>query len=379
MILRNNLVPEYLKYQLEIDDAISSVLKSGRYTLSEKVSTFESEFSAYNGVSYCLGVANGTDAIILALRACGIKDGDEVITTPYTAYATISAIISAGAVPIFVDVCEDSYLIDIEKVLLAIGPKTKAIVAVHLFGNIVDIERLRLLAGENIYIIEDAAQAHGSSMNNRKAGSIGDIGCFSFYPTKNLGGYGDGGAIITNNNDLYNKIKSMRMYGMRDKDHVQIHGMNSRLDEIQAAILSVKLKYLDKLNNQRNLIAKKYISGLNNELIKHQNILKNTFSNYHVFESRFMGDRDALIDFLEENNIQVNIYYLFPHHLQDSLSYLGYSVGDFPVSERLSTEVIALPLYPEIELTTVDHIISIINNYCKNLGNNKSEVINDRN
>ena len=371
MILRNNLVPEYLKYQLEIDNAIFNVLKSGRYTLFEKVSAFENEFASYNDISYCLGVASGTDAIILALRACGIGGGEEVITTPYTAYATISAIISAGAVPVFVDVCEDSYLIDLEKVLSAIGPKTKAIVPVHLFGNVVDIERLRAIVGRNIYIIEDACQAHGSSMNKRKSGSFGDIGCFSFYPTKNLGGYGDGGAIITNNHDLYNKIKLMRMYGMRDKDHVEIHGMNSRLDEIQAAILSVKLRYLDKFNHQRNLIAKKYISGLSNELFSHQRILKNTFSNYHVFQSRYAGDRNSLMDCLEENNIQANIYYLFPHHLQKSLSYLGYSVGHFPVSEKLSTNVIALPLYPEIELNTVDHIIFVINNYCKNLGNNK--------
>ena len=372
MILRNNLVSEYLKYQLEIDSAILNVLKSGRYTLSEKVSAFESEFASYNNTSYCLGVASGTDAIILALRACGIRDGDEVITTPYTAYATISAIISAGGVPIFVDVCEDSYLIDLDKVLSAIGPKTKAVVPVHLFGNVVDIDRLRTIVGQNIYIIEDASQSHGSLMKKRKSGSFGDIGCFSFYPTKNIGGYGDGGAIITNNNSLYDKIKLMRMYGMRDKDHVEIHGINSRLDEIQAAILSVKLRYLDKFNHQRNVIAKKYISGLSGELFSHQKILKNTFSNYHIFQSRYMGDRDSLIDHLKENDIQANIYYLFPHHLQKSLSYLKYSAGDFPVSEKLSTNVIALPLYPEIELDTIDHIISVINNYCKNLGDIKN-------
>jgi len=368
MILRNDLVPEYLRYKQEIDNAISSVLISGRYTLSEKIIAFENNFASYNDVSYCLGVASGTDAIILALRACGIGRGDEVITTPFTAYATISAIISTGAVPVFVDVCKDSYLLDIQKVSSFINENTRAVLPVHLFGNVVDIEQLRLVVGQNIYIVEDASQAHGSSINNIKAGSFGDIGCFSFYPTKNLGAYGDGGAIITNNVELYNKIKLMRMYGMRDRDHTEIHGMNSRLDEIQAAILSVKLQYLDKLNEQRNFIAKKYISGLNFDFFKHQKISKDTYSNFHIFQSRYMGDRNALIEFLTEKKIQTNIYYLFPHHLQKSLSYLGYSVGDFPVAEYLSTEVIALPLYPEIEFNIIEDIISIINNYCKKLG-----------
>jgi len=366
MIFRNNLIPEYLKYKKEIDAAISNVLASGRYTLSDKLSTFENEFSTYNDVEHCLGVANGTDAIILSLKACGIGTGDEVITTPFTAYPTISAIISVGAKPVFVDICEDTYLIDIEKIPNAITPKTKAIIPVHLFGNVVDIEKLRFITGKSIYIIEDACQAHGSSLDNVKAGSLGDIGCFSFYPTKNLGGYGDGGAIITKNDELFNTIKLIRMYGMIDKDHIVTHGLNSRLDEIQAAILSVKLKYLDKLNKQRNIIAKKYIEGLNSKFFKHQKILKNCYSNYHVFESRYKGNRDSLIELLNENNIQTNVYYLFPHHLQKSLSYLGYAKGDFPIAEKISNEVIALPLYPEIELDIIDNIISIINNHCIN-------------
>ena len=365
MIFRTDLVPEYLKHEVEIKEAIAAVLLSGRYTLFEKVEMFEKEFAYYNGMDYCLGVANGTDAIILALKACGIERGDEVITTPYTAFATISAIISVGAKPVFVDVCVDSYLLDIEGVMDAIGPNTKAVVAVHLFGNVVDIQGLRAVTGPEIYIIEDACQAHGSSLDNQKTGTFGDVGCFSFYPTKNLGCYGDGGAIITNNLAVYEKIKLMRMYGMRDKDHVEIHGINSRLDEIQAAILSVKLKYLNNFNHQRNKIAQKYINGLDSLLFKHQKISGNALSNYHVFQPRFMGNRNALLEFLELNNIQANIYYLFPHHLQVSLRYLGYKVGDFPVAERLSKEVIALPLYPELSLKVVNDIISVINSYCR--------------
>ena len=365
MIFRCDLVPQYLRFKSEIDDAISNVLISGRYILSEKVNSFENDFASYNRVNYCLGVASGTDAIILALRACGVGKGDEVITTPYTAYATISAIISTGATPVFVDVCEDTYLLDIEKIQYSINKNTKAIVPVHLHGNVVDIEKLISAVEEKIYIIEDASQAHGSLIDKVKAGSFGHIGCFSFYPTKNLGAFGDGGAIITNDLELYKKIKLMRMYGMRDKDHTEVHGMNSRLDEIQAAVLSVKLQYLDKLNAERNVIASKYIQSLNTDFFKHQKISQKTYSNYHIFQSRFKGDRNSLVEFLKYKNIQTNVYFTFPHHLQKSLSYLGYSVGDFPVAEKLSNEVIALPIYPEIELNIIEHIISVINNYCE--------------
>ena len=259
MLWRCDLVPQYEEYKSEIDEAIQKVLISGRYTLGKNVIEFEKKFSNYVNCEYGVGVNSGTDALILALQCFDIRPGDEVITTPFTAIPTYAAIRHVGATPIFVDIDPDTFLIDLEKIKASITSKTKAIVPVHIFGNVVDIERLRAIVGRNIYIIEDACQAHGSSMNKRKSGSFGDIGCFSFYPTKNLGGYGDGGAIITNNHDLYNKIKLMRMYGMRDKDHVEIHGMNSRLDEIQAAILSVKLRYLDKFNHQRNLIAKKYL------------------------------------------------------------------------------------------------------------------------
>ena len=370
MIYRANLIPEYLKYKKEIDYAVLRVLKSGRYILNDEVKSFENEFASYNEATYCLGLATGTDAIILALKACGIGLGDEVITTAFTAYATISAIISTGALPVFVDVCEDSYLIDIDKVELAIGPNTKAILPVHLFGNVVDIKRLKLIVGDNICIIEDACQAHGSSIDNVKAGSFGDVGCFSFYPTKNLGGYGDGGAIITNNKNLYEKIKLMRIYGMSDKDHIESHGINSRLDEIQAAILRVKLTYLDRFNQQRNLIAEKYITDLDNSSFSHQRIAKNTFSNFHIFQSRFSGSRDSLIKFLANKNIQTNIYYLFPHHLQKSLAFLNYSVGDLPNAEKLSNNVIALPMYSEIEPSKIDQIISVINNYCISIKTN---------
>lgn len=365
MIYRADLLPGYLKYKDELNDAVFRVLNSGRYILSDEVMNFEKEFAAYNDAKYCLGVASGTDAIILALKAYGIGFGDEVITTAYTAYPTISAIITSGAKPVFVDVCEDTYLIDIDKVSLVITSNTKAIIPVHLFGNVVDIEKLRKTVGDDIYILEDAAQAHGSMIDNQKAGSMGDLGCFSFYPSKNLGGYGDGGAIITNSKDIYEKLQLMRNYGMRDKDHVDLHGLNSRLDEIQAAILRVKLKYLDVFNMKRNLIAKNYYSSLDDSFFSHQKIGENVYSNFHIFQPRFSGNRSALIEFLNKKGIQTNIYYLFPHHLQRSLLYLNYSVGDMPNAENLSHSVIALPLYPEIKSSQVDKVVSVINNFCK--------------
>ena len=363
MIWRCDLIPQYEKYQKGIENAIYRVLHSGRYILASETIAFEEEFAAYNNVKYAVGVANGTDALILSLRALGIGKGDEVITSPFTAFPTISAIIESGATPVFVDVSFDTYLIDLNKIKRLITPRTKAIIPVHIFGNVVDISKLRKIVEYNIPIIEDACQAHGSKLNGVNAGSMGDIGTFSFYPTKNLGGYGDGGAVITNNKEIAEKIRLLRMYGMTDKDHTIISGVNSRLDEIQAAILRVKLKYLDSMNKQRNKIAQRYINELDPSLFVHQHIEENVFSNYHVFESRFKGNRGDLIKYLKYKNIQSNIYYILPHHLQKSIKYLGYRKGDFPVIESLCSEVIALPLYPEMKKSIQSIIINTINEH----------------
>jgi dTDP-4-amino-4,6-dideoxygalactose transaminase len=370
MIWRCDLVPQYEKYQEEIDDAIHRVLLSGRYILSSETGAFEEEFAAYNDVKYAIGVANGTDAIILSLKALGIGGGDEVITSPFTAFATVSAIIATGATPVFVDICRESFLMDLSKVGSLITSKTKAIIPVHIFGNVVNIPKLREIVGDNIPIIEDACQAHGSSLNGIKAGAMGNVGAFSFYPTKNLGGYGDGGTIITNNKELADKIKLMRMYGMKDKDHTVISGINSRLDEIQAAVLRVKLKYLDTMNKQRNKIAQRYIKELNSSSFIHQHIEENVFSNYHIFETRFKGKRDKLIKYLDSGGIQANIYYLLPHHLQESIKYLGYKEGHLPIIENLCKEVIALPMYPELSHQVIEKIIVSVNGLIKNRGFN---------
>lgn len=364
MIWRCDLVPQYKLYQKEIHEAIDRVLNSGRYILSNEVTEFEKEFAEYLGAKYTIGVANGTDALTLSLMILNMKQDDEVITTPFTAIPTVSAIIDAGATPVFVDVDEDTFLMDISQLESAITKRTKAIMPVHIFGNVVDIPKIKKIVGD-IHIIEDASQAHGSILDGKKVGTLGDLGVFSFYPTKNLGAYGDGGIIVTNNVEYAEKAKLLRMYGMVDYNHIIINGINSRLDELQAAILRVKLKYLDEMNNKRKVIAAKYKTKLNQALFRHQYISSNVFSNYHVFVSRYKGNREKLIQYLDGKGIQTNIYYLMPIYLQKANKFLKIKKGCYPTVEKLCEEVIALPMYPELKNETQTVIINEINQYIK--------------
>jgi len=339
------------------------VLRTGRYILASEVAAFEQEFAGYIGVKHGVGVANATDGLTLTLMTLGIKSGDEVVTTPFTAIPTVSAIIDAGAKPVFVDICPDTFLMDLDKVAAAITPRTKAIMPVHIFGNVLDVPRLRELVPAHIPIIEDASQAHGSLLGGRRAGSFGDAAVFSFYPTKNLGGYGDGGMIVTNNAELSDRLKLLRMYGMRDKDHIVINGVNSRLDELQAAILRVKLKHLDAMNRRRVEIAGRYRNELRGDLFIHQRIPNAVVSNCHVFVSRFRGDRATFMRSMDAQQIQTNIYYVMPLHLQEANRFLGYKPGDLPVAEALCETAIALPLYPELPGDTLSHIIQSVNDW----------------
>ena len=364
---RCDLSAQYRKYQDEINTAIQRVLDSGRYTLADELSSFEDEFADYLGVRHAIGVGNATDGLILALKAFGIGPGDEVISTPFTAIPTISAIIATGARPVLVDIDEDNYLIDIAKIPDYITSKTKAVIPVHIFGNVFDVDALRKKIPDRVKIIEDAAQAHGSKINGKHAGTMGDVGVFSFYPTKNLGGYGDGGAIVTNNIDLDRQLKLMRMYGMTDKDHIIINGVNSRLDELQAAILRVKLQYLDEMNNSRNKIANEYKRRLDNNYFNFQKIAENIYCNYHVFTATLCDYRDSLIDYLTRYNIQSNIYYLIPLYLQEANQFLGYSIGDFPITEKLCKEIIALPFYPELTVHQQKRVTDTINKFIEQL------------
>ena len=366
MLWRADLVPQYHAYRDEILAAVERVLDTGRYILAREGTAFEEEFAAYLGAEHVVGVANGTDALVLALQILGVGPGDEVVTTAFTAFPTIGAIFSVGATPVFVDICPDSLLIDIERVPAAITPKTRAIMPVHLFGNLVDVERLREIVGPGIPILEDAAQAHGSTLRGRMAGTFGDLAGFSFYPTKNLGGYGDGGAIVVKDAEQAARLRLLRNHGMPDKDHAEIAGVNSRLDELQAAILRVKLRYLDAMNARRNEIAARYVRELPADRFMHQKIAPDVVGNYHVFESRFVGgrgsreERDRLVAALDERRIQTNVYYPIPHHLQAATRHLGYRPGSLPETEAAAQQAIALPMYPELEDAQVSRVIEAI-------------------
>ncbi len=352
----NALLPQYI-------EEVTNIFQSGKYVLGHKLQMFERTFAQYVGTTYGVGVASGTDALYLSLRVLDIGMGDEVITTPFTAVPTISAIIMTGAKPIFADVDPDTFTIAPESIEKVITKHTKAIIPVHLYGLMADMNAIMNIGNRySIPIIEDAAQAHGSSLNDRQAGSIGLMGCFSFYPTKNLGGFGDGGLITTNNKQIFDKLILLRNYGQTSPYTTIINGVNTRLDEIQAALLLIKLPYLDAWNQRRNEIANIYTQRLTIPDVKVPVLPQQYKSNYHIFTIT-AERRDALWRYLEDNAIQSNVYYPIPNHLQESNKYLGYKKGDFPVAESLSDSVIALPMFPELEDEEVNIVIDRIHEF----------------
>lgn len=361
MIWRCDLERHNAAFREPIAAAVRRVLESGRYTLAGEVAAFEREFAAYLGVDHVVSVANGTDGLILALRALGVGPGDDVVTTPFTAIPTVSAIVAAGARPVFADVDPRTFLVDVDQMAAAVSARTKVVMPVHIFGNVADVERLRALLPAHVRIVEDACQAHGSTLRGGQAGTMADAGVFSFYPTKNLGGCGDGGAIVTRDEGLAKRLRLLRMYGMTDKDHTVTDGVNSRLDEIQAAILRVKLPHLDAMNRRRAEIAQCYRARLDERWFEHQAIPEGVFCNYHVHAVRFRGDRQRLIDGLERVGVQTNVYYVLPLHLQEAHRHLGFGPGAFPQAERLCGDVLALPMYAELDDATVDIVIERAN------------------
>ncbi len=358
----------YLAYKQEIDAAIAHVLNSGQYILAEEVANFEREFSQYIGVSNAIGVANGTDAIELALRACNIGEGDKVITVSHTAVATIAAITQTGACPIFIDIDPQTYTIDINDLnILFLENKDiqpKAIIPVHLYGQPVDMDSIISFAKRHgMVVIEDCAQAHGAYINDKKVGSIGDIGCFSFYPTKNLGAIGDGGMLVTNHDDIAEKIKLMREYGWKDRNNSEVISTTSRLDEIQAAILRVKLKYLDVDNDKRRKIANIYTSTLNHSVIKLPKEMDNTYCVYHQYVIS-VKNRDELRAVLYENNIDTAIHYPIPVHLQKAYINTGLRPLNLTSTEEQSSKILSLPMFPEMKESDATTIAEIINKNC---------------
>lgn len=353
-----------LQHQLikdELLNSISDILTSGQFILGKYVDIFEKQFAQICGTKYALGVANGTDAMILVMKALGVGEGDEVITAPNSFLASASSIALVGAKPVFADVGADMNL-DPEKVEAAITSKTKAIIAVHLTGRPAPMNELNGIAvKKGIYIIEDAAQAVGAEYYNQRTGSLGIAGCFSLHPLKNLSACGDGGMITTNDKNLFEKLLTLRNHGLKNREECETWSLNSRLDAIQAGILSVKLNKLDQWTSRRRETAKLYQSEFNN-LAKVPVDKPYEKAVYHTFIIQ-TGKRDALKEFLLANEIDTRIHYPIPIHLQEAAKNLGYKKGSFPVTEKLSEDILTLPIYPELTDEQINFIIKTVKKF----------------
>ncbi|MEW5898908.1 MAG: DegT/DnrJ/EryC1/StrS family aminotransferase [Bacillota bacterium] len=350
-----DLKAQYLSIKEEIDAAVLSVLESGQYILGPNVQAFEEEMAAYCNRKFAVSVASGADALLLSLVAYGIGPGDEVITTPFTFFATAEVISLVGARPVFVDIDERTYNINPALIEGAVTEKTKAIIPVHIFGQMADMDPIMELARKyNLIVVEDACQAIGAEYKGKKAGSIGHTGCFSFFPTKNLGGYGDGGMIVLDDEEIAKKLRMLRVHGSKTKYYHSMLGYNSRLDEIQAACLRVKLKYIDQWNDQRREIAALY-NSLHSEadcITPYvAPINKHTFHLYYVQ----FPDRDRVSDKLSAQGVTSGIYYSVPLHRQNVYTSMGYT--SLPVSERVVPKGLALPMYPELTGEIVQIIV----------------------
>jgi dTDP-4-amino-4,6-dideoxygalactose transaminase len=344
-----DLKSQHLDLSDEINEAINSILSAGSFTLGAAVRDFERAFADYCGVSYGIGVGSGTDALHFALRGFGVGPGDEVITVPNTFIATVEAIRMCGARPVFVDIDRDTYLVDTRSLDRAITGKTKAVIPVHLYGQPVDIRQMvDLCAERGIKVIEDACQAHGASMAGVKTGAFGDAACFSFYPTKNLGGIGDGGMVVTNDPALKNRVERYRNHGEKGKNNHVEPGYCSRLHAIQAAILNVKLKYLDSRNNARRHIASIYDSFFENSPVTHPFIGDSRIHVYHLYVIQ-VDDRESMQDRLIKKGIETAVHYPVPIHLQPAFAYLGYKKDTFPVAEAAAKKILSLPMFSELK------------------------------
>jgi len=343
----------------EIKQALKDILDSGQFILGPNVKSFEQEIASYCHVKHAVGLASGTDALYLCLKALDIKQGDEVITTPFTFIATAEAITYVGATPVFVDIDRHTLNIDVSKIEERITQKTKAIIVVHLFGQPADMDEILALAKKyDLKIIEDCAQAFGAVYKDRPVGSIGDAGCFSFYPSKNLGAYGDGGMMTTNHSSIYENVILLRNHGTVAPYRHRFIGYNSRLDEIQAAILRIKLRYIDEYNQKRRMLARIYTSILGGK-VQCPSELKDRTHVYHQYTIR-THVREKVAAVLKENGISSVVYYPMPLHMQEAFSYLGYVKGALPESESAANEVMSIPIYPELEPQKAEFIAGVV-------------------
>ena len=368
-----DLKAQYNVIKDEVNSAIQRVLDHGQFILGPEVKTFEEEMAAYCGTKFAIGVASGTDALRLALLACGVKAGDEVITTPFTFVATAETIVQCGATPVFVDINSRSYNLDTDKIEERITSRTRVILPVHLYGQASDMEPIMELARKhNLKVIEDAAQALGAEYRGKKVGSIGDAGCLSFFPSKSLGAYGDGGMVVTNDSRIAETVNLLRRHGANISYYYDLIGFNSRLDTLQAAILSVKLKYLNDWTKLRRSKAALYnrllteVAGIESHFV--EEFGNPSFNYYTIRLKETKLNRDELRKYLSSCGIQSMIYYPLSLHLQKAYIYLGYKQGDFPESELAQKEVLSLPMYPEL---SVEHIRRVVEGIKKFMGSSK--------
>lgn len=359
----NSLKASFELHKQEFIEAATQVLESGWYVLGPKVKEFEVQFAQYTNANYCVGVASGLDALILAFDALNLPKGSEVIAPANTYIASIMGFTKVGLVPRFVEP-DCYYNLDATKIEAAINEKTKAICVVHLYGQIANMDKIMEIANKyNLKVVEDCAQAHGAKLNGKQVGTFGDIGCFSFYPTKNVGAFGDAGCVITNNEAYANQISCLRNYGSSKHYYFDTVGYNSRLDELQASLLSVRLKYIDETIANRHHIAELYDQGITNEcIVKPENWCGKEGHVYHQYVVR-VKNRNHFMNYLKEHGIGSQIHYPQPPHLSDAYRYLGYKVGDFPITEMFANQVVSLPIYEGLDDDSINFVINVINAY----------------
>lgn len=359
-IMPNRMDREFYNHQDEYESAALNVLRSGWYVLGENVEKFEEEFAEYLGVEHCVGVASGLDALWIAFRALGVKEGDEVIVQGNTYIASVMGISINGARPVFVEP-DEYYNIDSCRIEEKITDRTKAVLVVHLYGQAADMTSVMEIAQKHgLYVVEDCAQAHGACWNGQKVGTFGDIGCFSFYPSKNLGAYGDGGAITTNNKEIRDFVHMFRNYGSEKRYYNKVVGANSRLDEIQAALLRVKLKYMEEISQEKKKIADRYLKELKNAEIVLPKLRTNSDSVWHQFVIN-CNRRESLIEFLKEKGIGTIIHYPIPPHLSEAYQYLNMNRGILPITEKYADSVLSIPIYTGMSEDEQDYVIESIN------------------
>jgi dTDP-4-amino-4,6-dideoxygalactose transaminase len=351
---------QYLSIKEEVDAALLTTVASGRYILGAEVARFEEEFAEYCGTRHCVGVSSGTGGLALALEAVGVSEGDEVIAPANTFIASVLPVLRLGARPVLVDCDERTATVDVEQVAEAIGPRTRAVIAVHLYGQPADVDPLaELCATHGLSFVEDACQAHGARYKGRRVGGLGQVAAFSFYPSKNLGGIGDGGAVTTDDDDVAERIRLRRDVGQSDKYVHAVKGWNDRLDAIQAAVLRVKLRHLDHWNDLRRQHAAAYDAALSSTDVRVPRAAEWSEHVWHLYVVR-SNERDRLRSALAESDVETGLHYPLPLHLQPALADLGYSSGDFPITESWADELLSLPMFPELEPAEIERVTDAV-------------------